>query len=224
MVQKPEEAAPVHILSAGPFGQSVTQYLKNLWPNTVETVLTGNEPRPSTTWHMADVRILVAGRPMPKLCEWLDGVSHQSGRPCFPVVLDSTALRLGPVVVPGKGGCWRCWILRSAQQADWSEERSALHEYYSSNAATGPRGYLEPFAMIAASQIAQTLRALATSSEAAGYIWQMDLLTGRISTSTLVGIHNCPQCGLHRPALMRSVAEMRDALAGLWNNKSDERE
>jgi len=219
---KAVQSAPVHLLSVGAFGQSIGRYLADLYPRVEESIMTGDTLPSFRTVSGASVHVLATGRPVPRLCEMMDDSCRESGLPFFPLVLDSSVIRLGPVFVRGQGGCWKCWVRRSAQHAEWAKERSALVQYYSSNAGAGPRGYLEPFAMIAASQIAQTVRVLESSSEIAGYIWQMDLLTRLISTSRLVGIHDCPRCGLHRPAPMRSVQEMKDALGHLWIGKPGE--
>lgn len=222
MVDKQKQVAPVYLLSVGAFGQSVGRYLKELRADVVETLLTSNTLPSLETWPEARVHVLVSWRPVPRLCELLDETSYESGRTYFPVVLDSSVLRLGPIVVPGKGGCWRCWVRRSAQHAEWSKERSALLEFYSSNTTVGPRGFLEPFAMIAASQIALAVNALDLSTEIAGHIWEMDLLRRQITTSTLIGIHDCPRCGLNRPTPTRSVAEIRNQLAYLWKGTPGE--
>jgi len=55
-----------------------------------------------------------------------------------------------------------------------------------------------------------------------GQVWQIDMINRKITTSTVVGVHDCPRCGLHRPGPTRSHAEMQQALAYLWNHGRNE--
>jgi bacteriocin biosynthesis cyclodehydratase domain-containing protein len=138
------------------------------------------------------------------------------------LVLDSAVLRLGPIVAPGGGGCWNCWARRSRQHAAWPNEQSALAQHYASQPDSGPKGFLEPFAMMGAARIGYAIEALDSSTPIGGYVWQIDLITRKVTTSTVVGIHDCRRCGLHRPAATRSFAEMQQTLAYLWTNPVSE--
>jgi hypothetical protein len=88
--------------------------------------------------------------------------------------------------------------------------------YYESHPCAGPKGYLEPYAVLGAVKIKQTVDALQYSSSLAGQIWQLDALTRQIVNGAVVGVHNCSRCGLQREGPSRSVTEMERRLSWLW--------
>jgi len=210
--------ATVHIVWVGPFGRAVSGYLKGLIPDTIENEAVPGKMPLLEQCLRARINAVAAWRSVPDLCEFLDKSSHESRRPFLPLILDATALRLGPVVVPGSGGCWSCWMKRSSQHAPWPKEQDMIRQYYSAHPNSGPEGYLEPFAMMGAIRIKQTIDALDSSTAVPGYIWQINMLTRQITTGVVAGLHDCPQCGLHRSGLARSFTEMRRDLAYLWED------
>jgi bacteriocin biosynthesis cyclodehydratase domain-containing protein len=207
---------PVQLLAVGSFGRAVAAYLKTFCADLYETSVDDDVIPLPETWPAARLTVLTAWRPVPSLCELLDDVCHRWNRPFVPLILDSTILRLGPIVMPGQEGCWGCWTRRYNQHITWPEERSALLQYYASHPDSGPKGFLEPFAMMGASQLRQTIEALDSSTARPGHVWQIDMLTGNITTSTVVGLQGCTRCGEHRPEATRSYAEMRQTLSYLW--------
>lgn len=211
-----KSSAPPHVLSIGSFGRAVAGYLRALRPDLVETSVFDDTIALPAVWPHSCAIIVVSWRPVPHFCELMDELSFAWGRPFIPVILDSTMLRIGPVVIPRRGSCWGCWARRYTQHDSWREERRALLEYYASHPDAGPRGYLEPFAMIGASRLAMILAALDGSPTPAGQIWQVDMITRETAQGTVVGIHDCPKCGLHRPAAERGVSLLRSDLAYLW--------
>jgi bacteriocin biosynthesis cyclodehydratase domain-containing protein len=207
---------PFHILSIGPFGKAVGERLKVHCPNSYETIVVGDVLPIPEAWPMSRASVLISWRPAPHICQLLNQVSHEWERPFVPCIVNSTILRFGPVVVPGHGGCWDCWERRSGQRRDVTDDRSALLRHYESHPDEGPQGYFPPFATMAAARIAQIIDALDASTAVPGHIWQIDMITRQIVTGTMVGLHGCPQCGLHRDAHTRSFLEMRRDLEYLW--------
>jgi bacteriocin biosynthesis cyclodehydratase domain-containing protein len=206
---------PVLVISVGPFGRAVSRHLASLRPDTVETA--GEDAGPPATWPLSRITVVAAWRPVPDLCEVADTESHRSGRPFIPLIADSVTLCLGPVVVPGSGGCWSCWARRTRQHAPGLSRRNALWRHYSEHAGSGPQGFLDPFAVVAAVRVSQTVDALDSAQAVAGQAWQIHMITRRITTGTVVGVHDCPRCGLHRSAPTRSYVEMQQALRSRWS-------
>ena len=209
-------AEPVYIFSSGAFGEAVARYLEALRGDVV--------PMPASIdsapdeWPLARISVVAAWRPEHALCETLDRLSHARGRPFIPLVADSRTLRLGPIVVPGGGSCWNCWRQRSRQHASWLDRRAAVWKHYDGSPEAGPRGYFAPFAMLGAVRISQTIEELDAQAPIGGRLWEIDMITRQIAASTVVGVHNCPRCGLHRPAEDRGFAELRQALQGMWSS------
>jgi bacteriocin biosynthesis cyclodehydratase domain-containing protein len=213
-------ASPVQILSLGAFGRAVAKYLKMTRLDVVETCLDEPAMRDPEAWPVARINVIAAWRPVMDICEWLDQVCHERQRPFIPLIVDSRILCLGPVVVPRSGSCWNCWIQRSRQHARSLNRRRAVWEHYMRHASAGPHGYLEPFALMGAARVSQAIQALDAHVDLGGQLWQIDMLTRAIITSTVIGVDDCPRCGLHRPLATRSFAEMQKALAYLWSQDS----
>lgn len=215
MGEQEKPLAP-HVLSIGSFGRAVARYLHTSRPDLIETQVVDDTIALPTVWPSSFAVILASWRPVPHFCELLDQLSFAWNQPFIPMILDSTMLRIGPVVIPGKGSCWACWARRYKQHDSWRKERGVLLEYYAAHPEAGPKGYLEPFAMIGASRLAMILASLNGSNPPAGQIWQIDTITRETTQGVVTGIHDCPQCGLHRPASERSFSFLRRDLAYLW--------
>lgn len=207
---------PVHIFSVGALGQATAGYLRKLRQDVTETAVVNNVVPLPETWPASRINVLASWKPAPSLCQLLEEITFSSFCPFVPLMVDSTVLRLGPVVLPGEGCCWSCWVKRWKQHSESPEAHSALLGYYAAHPEAGAQGFLEPFAVIAASRLAETIEDLDASLTAGGSIWQMDLLTREIVTSVAVGVHNCPRCGLHREAANLSYTGLEKDLAYLW--------
>jgi bacteriocin biosynthesis cyclodehydratase domain-containing protein len=216
-------ARPVNVLAVGPFGRAVARYLSTFLAPIVETVLVQEQLPAEEDFSRARVHVVAAWRPVPLLCELLDQFIHREPRPFIPLILESAMLRLGPVIVPGSGSCWNCWMKRSSQHAQWPKDQATVLQHYSAHPEAGPKGYLEPFALLGALRIKQTIEALDSATAVPGSIWEIDTITRRTASSVVVGIHDCPRCGLHRYAPTRSVAEMQEQLTYLLSDQPAER-
>jgi hypothetical protein len=209
---------PVHLLSVGPFGEAVARYFLQLRSDvTTTTIPCGAKPEPNL-WPKARVHLIASWRPVAALCRYLDDLAFQNKLPVVPLILDSSLLQLGPVVVPESGCCWHCWELRTMQHGAVPSARSALWEFYDNHDTAGPEGYLEPFAAIGASRLSLTVDALDCRRVAPGQVWQMNLLSRGCQTSFEVGVDGCPRCGSGRSLATRSVEELKRHVGYLWTN------
>jgi bacteriocin biosynthesis cyclodehydratase domain-containing protein len=205
----------VHVMTLGRFADAVYEYLRELCPDVKQTRL-DDISLPAEIG--GRIWIVVAWRPAPAICSELNNRSHLTGRPFVPVIVDNTSLQVGPVVLPNRGACWECWVRRSNQHSPWPAARDALFKYYDANAQAGAPGYLEPLAMIAAAKTAAIVEAVDSGSARGGHIWQMDMITRAIATSTVVGVHGCDRCGLGRSVDERTFTAMREDLSWLFSN------
>jgi bacteriocin biosynthesis cyclodehydratase domain-containing protein len=203
----------VACIERGPFGRAVGSYLRTLVSDVIEVsaneVLTQVLPE-------APVIIMASWRPEIAICQSLDQISHQLSRRFVPVVTEGKYLRIGPVVVPGVGSCWTCWWQRTMQHNAWAARAATVAEYYKHNDSSGPRGYLEAFALIAAARVLEFVSDQARMVTSAGVVWELDMLSRSVSIARVVGVHDCSRCGMKRPKQQRTVSEMRKALDPLW--------
>jgi len=195
-------------VTAGAFGRAVGVHLQTLLGDALDGIDDAVEGCPR-----ADVHVLAAWRPMPALCEQFDRLSHERRRPFVPLTVDGAVLRLGPVVVPGRGPCWSCWSRRAKQHAAPAIGRG---RDVAAQDSAGIEPSTEPYALLGAARIVQTIEALQQRASIAGHVWQLDMTTREITTTTAVGVHDCPLCGLHRRHETRTVSDMRRHLAHLW--------
>jgi bacteriocin biosynthesis cyclodehydratase domain-containing protein len=205
----------VHILTAGRFGHAVAGELAKLRPDVVE-VCVGAAPPPLERWPASDAIVVASWRPVPSLCDVVDRACHDRRLPFVPVIVDAAELCVGPVVVPGRGPCWACWALRLTQHARWGSDRSLLLQHYAVNHEAGPQGHFAPFATMGAARVSQILDSPPGATLPAGHVWQIDMITREITTSTVVGVHDCPRCGRHLRPRERTFSEMQQRLAPVW--------
>jgi bacteriocin biosynthesis cyclodehydratase domain-containing protein len=205
---------PVRVLWTGEFGKAVAEDLAKLRVDCESVRASDHAIRERPT----RMRVFTAWRPSPEFCESLDQISHELRRPFFPLVVDGPLLRLGPVVIPGEEGCWRCWQKRSLQHDPWRERHKTLHDHYFAHPEEGPQGYLRPFAMMGAARVAQLIDEIDAGSARGGYLWQIDMITREIVTARVVGVDGCVRCGLRPPHKDRSVEQMKEELMYLWTD------
>jgi bacteriocin biosynthesis cyclodehydratase domain-containing protein len=222
MREPPGSSDRVHLISVGSFGKAVGGYLRLMRLDVLETVITSAKLASSDLWPASRVRVVAAWRPVPALCGQLDELSHSDRQPFVPLVLDSTLLQLGPVVVPNEGCCWHCWAKRNMQHMAAPAALSALWEHYDAHCEAGPLGYLEPFALMGAARVSDTIDALDSARAVPGYIWQIDLLTRTITVGRAIGIDSCPRCGLGRFGPTRGISDLKEQLKYLWTNDSSD--
>jgi bacteriocin biosynthesis cyclodehydratase domain-containing protein len=213
---------PVYVWTAGDFGAAVAQRLGRLRADIVaNSVDDGTLPQ---VWPDARINVVVSSRPIPDFCELLDGLSYERQRPFLPLIVDCAGMSLGPLIVPGRGSCWSCWMARSRQHDPWASRRKELWKHYSEHRRAGPSGYLEPFTLMAAARISQTIAALDDQKALPGHVWEMNMLTREVTNSRVAGVHGCRRCGLGREPGTRSIAEIQQRLGYLWAGVSGSQE
>lgn len=203
----------VHLVTIGSFGNAVAKYLRMLGSDIQDLAWPDALPEDPMAWPESETYILSSWKPMTKLCRAVDRMSFDRNKVFLPLVIDASWLRLGPVIVPGISGCWRCWESRQQQHGMLNRETDELLKAYDENISLGPAGFLAPLAMIGAGQIVKTLAARQTPREIAGSIWQRSVFTGQVSRGRLSGVDGCALCGLQRPLEDRTYRALQDELA-----------
>ncbi|HYE72962.1 MAG TPA: TOMM precursor leader peptide-binding protein, partial [Blastocatellia bacterium] len=127
-------------------------------------------------------------------------------------------LRVGPVVVPGKGACHACFELRETQHTPRPTEHKVLRDFYNAQTLVGPQGFLQAFADIAAIRLAQLVESLEQDETSiAGHVWRLNTINRDTVSGKVVGVHGCRHCGLGRDEQKRGFVELQRELLSIWN-------
>ncbi|MEZ5094802.1 MAG: TOMM precursor leader peptide-binding protein [Nocardioides sp.] len=112
--RRPVPDGPPHllVLAAGDFGLQVARALAEHHDTTVLTIDDGTHP---SLWPFADVIVLAADHERPAVVDAVDATAFVRGIPWVAAHTRPTELQVGPVVVPGRGPCYRCFGRRRAQ-------------------------------------------------------------------------------------------------------------
>ncbi|WP_053690380.1 TOMM precursor leader peptide-binding protein [Streptomyces sp. WM6372] len=186
----------VHVLAVGDFGTAVADRLLQERPEIAVTSDVKNSLEFSSVWPEARVRILASWRETPRLAEMLDARSADWGTPWFPVVAEHPRLRIGPVVVPGEGACYRCFRQRRGQHERDNSHTATLHAYYDASPTAGTAGFLPHHVDMAAGMALDVLRRLEAgeTERLAGNVRHWHVLEQHMTGARVVGVHGCDRC------------------------------
>ena len=176
----------------------------------------------------ADRAVLVADPDQTGLREDLDALSFTRGMPSLGLELLPTELRCGPLVVPGRSACYRCYDRRRRQHGYRPLPAEVVAEH-------GPleQAYARHHVLLGAGLISLALQTLdapgpqdpaTTDSDdvapIGGRVWTIDLVSGITPCSPTVAVDRCEPCsgryegrrdGL--PALAALLPERREEVA-----------
>jgi bacteriocin biosynthesis cyclodehydratase domain-containing protein len=219
-MKKQEQATTglhLHIHTVGSFGEKTGALLRELWQDSLGTVCLENHEPSAADWPKADVFVLAAWRPVPHLCRLFEEISYASRTPFIPITMEPPHLQVGPVVAPGFGACYTCFEKRVLQHSVRRDAETALRHFYESHRNSGPKGFLVPFAEIAAARLIQILSMLQTDPvSVGGAVWRFDTMTRRVVRGETVGIHGCIRCGLGTDEERRSFSLLHSELERLF--------
>ena len=176
----------------------------------------------------ADRAVLIADPDQSGLREDLDTLSFTRGMPSLGLELFPTELRCGPLVVPGRSACYRCYDRRRRQHGyrplppEVASEHGPLEQAYAHHHVLLGAGLI--------SLALQTLDALDPQGPTTGgaddvapiggQVWTIDLVSGITTCSSTVAVDRCETCsgryaggrdGL--PALAALLPERRGEVA-----------
>lgn len=176
----------------GPFGRQAATLLSALDPagRVVEP-----DALDAAFAHAPSVVVAAFWRPSPAVCEQLDELSLASRIPWLPIIVEHPVMRIGPLVEPPLGVCFRCYRRRCAQHDAQRRTTADLHEAYDRDPALGPSGFLPHHARLAAHIAGEMLR----RRRAAGTPSGAEVLTVRlfgqdIQASPVTAFGDCDQC------------------------------
>jgi len=159
-------AVRLSVVATGPFGRRVAELLPELDTDAVVAAL----------W-----------RPSPALCERLDAEAFRDGRPWLPIVYDNPHVRVGPLVRPPYGPCFRCYTARETQHDDRHRLTAAVGRAYDADPELGSAAFLPHHARLAAG-----LAAMVLGGGHDGQVLTADGY-GSVTADTVVTCEGCPR-------------------------------
>lgn len=174
------------LIGVGDFGQRTVSLLGAALPGA--QVLPAGDLGPAFAREHRPV-VVATWRPSHALCEQADELSFRYGRPWLPITMDSLAIRVGPLVSPSHGPCFRCFRRRREQHDRERDVTAALHAAYDADPGCGPGGHLP--------HQARTAAAVATSLLASGpgRVVAIRLRDLELTAAPVLGWHDCDRCG-----------------------------
>ena len=170
----------------------------------------------------ADRAVLIADPDQSGLREDLDTLSFTRGMPSLGLELFPTELRCGPLVVPGRSACYRCYDRRRRQHGYRPLPPEVASEH-------GPleQAYAHHHVLLGAGLISLALQALDTpgpqeqAAESAddvapigGRVWTIDLVSGITTCSPTVAVDRCETCSGRYEGRRDGLPELAALLPG----------
>ncbi|MFE9254187.1 TOMM precursor leader peptide-binding protein [Streptomyces sp. NPDC006879] len=190
----PSNTEPTHILWTGAFGRSVADHLSSTlgWQASATDAL----GRRSAEWPHAGLRIVATWRHETALLARVARLHASWGTVWLPVVQEFPVIRVGPLVVPGEGPCYSCYLRRREQHEQGRVVSQALEASFETSPQNGVGGYADAQAMIAAGVTADLVaRYRAGQQVEPGRVVFYNVLTRSLFADTVIGVHGCRECG-----------------------------
>ena len=209
---------PIFVLTSGPFGQAVGQQvclrLQADGRAAEALALPLEQPSMAAVAARAAAIAVAVWRPYPQALRWLDDACFGQGVPWTLAELHGTRLTCGPVVVPGQGPCHHCYQRRWASHHPAPDRELVIERAYRHDPTLGPKGFVQPMVAIAASALVEDLHQPALR---AGQVRLVDVLTGAVQETAVLGIHACPRCGVRHdgPPGSRFINQLAPAIEEL---------
>jgi bacteriocin biosynthesis cyclodehydratase domain-containing protein len=192
------QRSPVTIrtVGVGPFGERVAERLLRLIPASRIAA----EDDIDDVFSAAPSAVAIATwRPAPALCERADELAYRYRVPWLAVIMEHPVIRVGPLVDPATGPCFRCYRRRRVQHDTQAMATAAVHAAYERDPVLGPAGYLPQHVRLAAGLAANMLLAagLAPSERCtvSSNVVTVRLLRRGLSMNPVVACHDCDRCG-----------------------------
>ncbi|AWK96227.1 TOMM precursor leader peptide-binding protein [Bacillus velezensis] len=215
---------PIHLITTGSFGEEISKQFIKRHQDTKVTALNENfHILPSDQFPSARLHVFAAWRPSACISKQLDRLFFQWKEPWLPIIMEHPYLRIGPLIIPGKGPCFHCFHARLLQHSPVPEYLKKIDDHYAKHPEAGPKGYLRSFAGWSAAFVSIVLKSMEDGESLAGSMWQTNVLTRDSFRSNTIGVHGCPRCGLKRSEKSRSVDKLFESLQPLLGERREGR-
>lgn len=202
------------ILTEGRFGVAVADILRSQVDTTVRRLTRVISDRRAEFLNGAMFVAVALWRPYDEECDALDRACWRVGVPWSSAYLTEDKLLCGPLTIPRHGPCYGCFRKRYLTHCRAPERELAMSRAFANDPDLGSEGFVPAMAAIAASGLLSDARA---PRSAAGRLRRVDLFTGAMIETAVVGVHHCSRCGhrLKAKSGERFVRELVPAVQGV---------
>ncbi|WP_411146945.1 TOMM precursor leader peptide-binding protein [Streptomyces sp. x-80] len=185
---------PTHVLWTGDFGERVAARLASM--TGCPTLRADARGRRTAEWPHTGLRLVAAWRAEEELFAQVARLHSATRTPWLPIVHEYPMIRIGPLVMPGKGACYGCYVRRRAQHDRGSAAARALRASAAADPDHGVAGFTEGQAMIGTALALDLVGRWETGAgDRAGQVLFYNVLTRSLITDTVVRVHGCSECG-----------------------------
>lgn len=185
---------PTHVLWTGDFGERVAAHLTSA--TGCPALRADVQGRRTAEWPHTGLRLVATWRPEEALFAQVARLHSATRTPWLPVIHEYPLIRIGPLVVPGAGPCYRCYLRRRSQHDRGSAAAQALRASAAADPRHGVTGFTEGQTMIAASLALDLIvRHQTAAAGRAGQVLFYNVLTRSLIADTVVRVHGCGECG-----------------------------
>lgn len=176
------------VLASDAYGKDIARRLERVHPVTLQEIDGGTHP---SLWPHADLIVLATAQERPRIAEALDRAAFAWRVPWFAVHATATEVQCGPVVIPGRTACHRCFVRRRDQH------RRPGHAAAVSADDRHPSGYPVHHVGIAvafAHQAVDEVFRAPAGEGLGGTVRRFDQISGATSKSSVVAVDRCTRC------------------------------
>ncbi|MFG2195874.1 TOMM precursor leader peptide-binding protein [Streptomyces sp. NPDC048639] len=190
----PITTAPMHVLWTGEFGERVARHVEHM--TGCPTRRAGHGDLRPATWPHTPMRLVAGWRLEAGLLNEVARLHRACRTPWLPIVHEYPVIRVGPLIVPGRGPCHGCYVRRRAQHDRASTSAAALRASLAADPDHGVSGFTDAQARIAAGLALDLVdQGDAELEHRAGLVLFYDVLTRNLVADTVVRVHGCADCG-----------------------------
>lgn len=188
----------VHILTGDDFGSAIARELA--YGRREDSVRTEALGLPPARWPRARIQVVSTLDDSSSEIDSVDELAFHLDRPWLPVVMRPRAFRVGPLIVPGVSGCYRCFRRRQYQHGRLSQTDRKIEASRRTDRDVSVSGFLPGHVSLAASLIRRDLEAALSGDEEsrAGRLTVVRWLSLGIAKGRLARVDGCDRCGATR--------------------------
>lgn len=208
--QLPAEQPVTAYLPQGGFGHAVAHRLAS----KRDIVLPVDDGLTDAAVPYADRLVLIADPDRITLRKALDDLSFTRGLPSVGLELSPTELRCGPLVVPGRTACYRCYDRRRRQhgRTPVPETLEALEQGYAHHHVVIGAGLVMLALDVLDRDPADGTAGASDVDELGGRVWTVDLVAGATSLARTVATDRCETCSARYAARRSGTEELAHLL------------